>query len=120
LVVVLGALAFGLTACSLPVSLGGGQVWIIEVENTSDAPARLAVAEDGLPRGDIVGTANPESVPAGETVEVTFTVPPGEGWAIFVNAVPVLVAQDFSVGEDGRLRLHIFVRPDGSSTVAIG
>ena len=44
------------------------------------------------------------TVAPGETVDVTFTVPPGEGWAIFVNPGPQL----------GPLILAIDVPPDAS------
>ncbi len=40
--------------------------------------------------GRLVGTATPNVVPPGATVEVTFLVPAKEtGWAIFVNPGPI-------------------------------
>jgi hypothetical protein len=66
----------------------GGRVWVLEVVNRSARPATLVVAEDEATMGDTVGTATPSVVPPGATVLVTFGVPPGEAWAIFVNPRP--------------------------------
>jgi hypothetical protein len=68
----------------------GGQTHVITVVNESPRPALLVVAEvteDGI-AGRLVGIASPGVVPAGATVDVTFGLPPGEGWAIFINPGP--------------------------------
>ena len=66
----------------------GGRVWVLEVVNRSARPATLVVAADDRVIGETVGTATPSVVPPGATVRVAFGVPPGRGWAIFVNAGP--------------------------------
>jgi hypothetical protein len=71
-----------------PVPLGGRR-WVLPVTNHSPRPATLIVAEDGpFGAGRAVGTVTPSVVLPGATVEVTFGVPPGTGWAIFVNPGP--------------------------------
>jgi hypothetical protein len=116
---------FGLVACGGTLSnLGGSRQWIIVVQNDRDAPARLMVAEDELRIGDQVGTAKPATVAPRTTMEVTFTVPSGQGpWAIFVNPGPVLgpliLAGDVPIGAAGRLPLTILIGADGSQAVAV-
>jgi hypothetical protein len=66
----------------------GGQNVVITVINESPRPALLVVAEvteDGL-AGRQVGVASPGVVPAGATVDVVFSLPSGDAWAIFINA----------------------------------
>ena len=76
-------IAWLLTACGVVnVAPPGSREWRITVENLDAAPARLMVAKDESPIGELVGTAEPATVPAGATQEVVFTVPPGAGWAI--------------------------------------
>ena len=62
--------------------------WTVTVWNRSSEPATLFVAEeneDGL-MGPLVGSATPNVVPPGTTVQVTFLLPAkGTDWAIFVN-----------------------------------
>jgi hypothetical protein len=89
----------------------GGRTWTIKVINRSPRPATLVVAIDGLGAGRVVGTANPGVVPPGTTVDVVFGVPPGDGWAIFVNPGPnmgplllptdVPLADLIEIGADG-------------------
>ena len=76
----------------LPEAGPGGRPWKITVSNNSTQPARLFVAEEteqGL-LGQLVGSATPNVVPPGKTVEVTFLVPATGlgGWSIFVNPGP--------------------------------
>lgn len=68
----------------------GGRAWVVTVTNKSPRPATLVVAEEtGMgTAGRMVGTANPSVVAAGATVDVTFGLPAGFGWAIFVNPRP--------------------------------
>jgi len=61
--------------------------WTVTVDNRSSEPATLFVAGDGL---ELVGSATPNVVPAGTTVQVTFLFPAegaGDGW-IHVNPRP--------------------------------
>ena len=102
----------------------GSRVWIIPVDNMSGRPAVLAVAKDGSPMGDIVGTAQPAVVPAHQKVDVIFTVPPDrQGWAIFVNPSPTLGAligaSDVPPGASGRLPLSISVDDAGNPAVTV-
>ena len=74
--------------------------------------------------GKLVGTAQPASIPAGATVDVTFTVPPdGQGWAIFVNPTPTLGsligAIDVPPGVSGRLPLTITINEQGDPSVEV-
>ena len=101
-----------------PLPEPGARRWIITVENLSAQPAALFVAEDESPMGRSVGTVVPNSVPAGATQDVVFTVPPGLGWAIFVNPGPnlgpLIIAQDVPPGVSGKLPITIGIGPDGS------
>ena len=65
--------------------LAGWRQFIVTVENRSPRPATLVVAEDRLPIEEPTGTAEPGVVPPGATMDVTLGIPPGQGWAIFVN-----------------------------------
>jgi Kelch motif protein len=59
--------------------------WTVTVDNQSSEPATLFVAGDGL---ELVGSATPNVVPGGTTVEVTFLFPAiDDGW-IYVNPRP--------------------------------
>jgi hypothetical protein len=58
--------------------------WTVTVDNRSSEPAALFVANDAL---QLVGSATPNVVPAGATMEVTFLFPIDGGW-IYVNPVP--------------------------------
>jgi hypothetical protein len=55
------------------------QRWTVTVDNRSSAPATLWVTDGG---GELrlVGSANPNVVPAGASVKVTFLVPADGGW----------------------------------------
>ncbi len=65
--------------------------WIVTVDNNSSKPAALFVAEeDGHGGLRLVGSATPNVVPGGATVNVTFRFPAKggpDGW-IYVNARP--------------------------------
>ena len=59
--------------------------WTVTVDNRNSEPAKLFVAGDGL---ELVGSATPNVVPAGATVQVTFLFPANfDGW-IHVNPRP--------------------------------
>lgn len=101
----------------------GSREWIIEVDNQSGQPARLMVAEDTQPVGDLVGTADPPQVPPGTKQDVVFTVPPGQTWAIFVNPSaqrgPLILAMDVPADAQGALPLSIVVGPNGDPSVGV-
>ena len=72
-----------------------GRPWKIRVSNNSSQPARLFVAEENQqgPQGRLVGSATPDVVRPGTTVEVTFLVPATDvgGWSIYVDTGPETV-----------------------------
>jgi len=59
----------------------------------------------------------PATVPPGATQEVVFTVPPGDGWAIFVNPSPLngplILASDVPAEFTGALPLEIAIGAEG-------
>src|SRR5688572_8989240 len=101
----------------------GSREWIISVDNQSAQPARLMVAEDTAPVGDLVGTANPAQIPPGTQQDVVFKVPPGQTWAIFVNPSPqlgpLILARDVPADAHGRLPLSIIVQANGDPSVGV-
>ena len=107
-----------------PAMPAGSREWIIEVDNQSAQPARLMVAEDTVPVGDVVGTADPAQVPPNTKQDVVFAVPPGQTWAIFVNPSPqrgpLILAMDVPPDAQGRLPVSIIVSPNGDPGAALG
>ena len=76
--------------------------WTVTVENTSSEPAALFVANDTL---QLVGSATPNVVPAGATVEVILLFPVDGGW-IYVNPRPGEgggLVNDDDIGIPGRI-----------------
>ena len=71
--------------------------WTVTVDNRSSEPAALFVADDTL---RLVGSATPNVVPAGATMEVTFLFPV-DGGGIYVNPRPgdgaLVVAADIGI-----------------------
>jgi hypothetical protein len=118
-------IALTLTGCGmLPVDPlnPGARRWIIPVENRSNLPVFVSVAEDTSPVGEPRGTAQPNTIPPKATIDVVFTVPPGGlDWAIFVNPGPnrgpLITARDVPPGRAGRLPVKIFVGADGEPFV---
>ena len=115
-----------LTGCAgifEPAMPAGSREWVISVENMSAEPARLFVAEDEAPMGQAVGTAVPNTVAPGATELVTFTVPPKQGWAIFVNPSPelgpLILARDVPLNARGALPLTITVDRNGTLMVSV-
>ena len=111
---------------ALPAELAmpaGSREWLISVQNCSSMPAELSVAEDTVPVGESVGTVEPSSVPSKTTRDVVFTVPPGEGWAIFVNPNaergPLILATDVPPDAAGRLPVSIHIGPNGELAVSV-
>ena len=122
--VVTVALVIGACDVAAQIPRPGSRVWVIPVQNLAGRPAVLAVAEDESPMGDLVGTAQPGIVPAGQTVDVTFTVPAEQqGWAIFVNPTPnvgaLIGSRDVPPGVSGRLPLTIMVDAQGNPSVSV-
>jgi hypothetical protein len=60
------------------------QSWAVTVDNQSTEPAAIFVADDTL---RLIGSATPNVVPAGATMEVTFLFPV-DGGGIYVNPRP--------------------------------
>lgn len=112
----------GLLPGDPPMPLGSRE-WIIPVDNQSAEAARLMVAEDTMPVGDLVGTASPPQVPPGTKQDVVFKVPPGRTWAVFVNPSPLrgplILARDVPADAQGRLPLTIVIGPNGDSSVGV-
>ena len=83
--------------------------WTVTVDNKSSEPATLVVADD---ESRLVGSATPNVVPAGATVQVTFLFPADEDGWIDVNRRPGqgggLVNAD-QIGIPGK----ILIREDG-------
>lgn len=102
----------------------GSRIWVIPVANESNLPAVLAVAKFEGPMGEAVGRADPATVPPGATIDVTFTVPAGQGWAIFVNPGPnggaLITSSDVPLHRNGRLPLTISVDAQGNPSVSGG
>jgi len=105
-----------------PGPLPGGRRWIIAVNNQSAQPTSLLVAVDGAPGpatniGPTVGRATPSTVPPHGVMEVTFDVPAGGGWAIFVNpdphGGPLILASDIPANAVGKLPITIHVDVNG-------
>ena len=82
----------------------------------------LFVAKDGPAMGEAVGTADPATIPPGATRDVVFTVPPGDGWAIFVNPAPttgaLIGAHDVPPDRAGKLPLEISIDANGQPGVS--
>jgi hypothetical protein len=98
--------------------------WIIPVDNQSDRPAIVAVAMDEASMGDLVGRADPNTIPPRTRLDVAFTVPAtGLDWAIFVNPGPnrgpLILARDVPPGRAGRLPIKIGVGADGQPFVEV-
>ncbi len=97
----------------LPAAAGpvppNARSWTVTVDNRSSEPATLFVAGDGL---ELVGSATPNVVPAGTTVQVTFLFPADDDGWIHVNPRPGdgggLVNAD-QIGIPGK----ILIREDG-------
>jgi len=123
-------LVLALTGCGTglipgdPAIPAGARQWIITVENESAAPAVLMVAEDTMPIGEQVGSAEPARVPPNTTVDVTFIVPPGQTWAIFVNPSPrrgpLILAMDVPPDATGRLPVSINIDAAGNPSASLG
>lgn len=100
-----------------PMLQPGSRQWIISVAHQSGQDARLFVAEDGPQMGDAVGRSEPSTVPPNTTVDVIFTVPPGDGWAIFVNPGgdrgPLILASDVPPNVSGKLPVTILISANG-------
>jgi hypothetical protein len=106
-----------------PMLEPGSRQWIIPVQNESARQAVLLIAEDAPSMGDVVGRVEPSTVPPNTTLDVVFTVPPGDGWAIFVNPGPdrgsLIGAADVPPDAEGRLPVTIIIAANGDPGAAI-
>jgi hypothetical protein len=96
-------------------------VLTIPVQNTSGQAAELFVARDTQPMEFLVGTVEPSNVGPGLTENVSFSVPAGENWAIFVNPSqnrgPLIAASDIPPDASGALPIEIIIDQFGSPGV---
>jgi hypothetical protein len=97
------------------------RVLTIPVQNTSGQAVELFVARDTQPVEVLVGTVEPSTVGPGITEDVTFTVPAGEDWAIFVNPGPdrgaLIASYDIPPDASGELPIEIIIDQFGSPGV---
>jgi len=121
-------IAVGLARCDNASFIGqaraGWRQFIVTVENQSPRPARLVVAEDRSPIGEPTGTAEPGVVAPGVTVDVNLGIPPGQGWAIFVNPGdpgmgPLVTAHDVPPGAIGRMPFKVQIDLRGQVSAAV-
>jgi hypothetical protein len=112
-------------ACPMPgpaIMPPGSRQLVVSVENESERRALLFVAQDEGTMGDLVGSAAPAMLAAGMTSNVVFTVPPGQGWAIFVNPTrgtgPLVTVQDVPGDASGHVPFTIRI-VDGLPMVAM-
>jgi hypothetical protein len=115
-----------ISACGFTVlgdAVPGGRTWVVTVNNRSAQPAAIFVAEDESPMGALVGRVDPNQVPALAVVDVTITVPPGRGWAVFVNPGPnlgaLIGAGDVPPAAVGKLPITIEVGETGEPSVTV-
>ena len=101
----------------------GSRRLVIHVNNMTKAPIDLLVGEDGAPMGKVVGTAQPSTIPAMTGQDVTFTVPAGEDWAIFIDPDPsddgLISARDVSPTATGAIPFTIWV-DEGVEPLVVG
>jgi hypothetical protein len=127
----IGLVVVATTACGIdlwsPAPEPGSREWLIRVDNQSRQEARLVIAEThpgtGQTTGVTVGRVEPSIVPAMTSMDVTFTVPPGDGWAIFVNPEqghgPVIQAVEVPRDAVGELPISIGVFQDATPGMLI-
>jgi hypothetical protein len=117
-------LAAQVAACGfVDVTPPGSRQLVITVQNLTQAPVGLFVAEDGSPMGQEVGTADPSTIPPGMGRQVVFTVPPDQQWAIFVDPGPddggLISARDVPPNANGALPFTIWV-DKGVEPIVVG
>jgi hypothetical protein len=109
------ALAGLVTACALvePAPPAGTALLQFQVSNQSAAPAEVAVHTRGR---ELVGAAQPATVPPRSTVVVSFFVPIAGEWAIFANGGELMGSVDVR----GRLgpRNDIGITIDGTGSLS--
>jgi hypothetical protein len=109
------ALAGLVTACALvePAPPAGTAMLQFQVSNQSAQPAEVAVRVGGR---ELVGAAQPATVPPRATVVVSFYVPISGEWAIFTNGGELMGSRDVR----GRLgaRNDIGITIDGTGSLS--
>ena len=116
-------LALALAGCESESLAGPPAEWrslVVTVGNASPWPATLMVGETGETApitGQPVGIAVPGVVAPGVTTDVTFGVPPGRDWAIFVNPgpgqEPLVTATDVPADAVGEMPFSLDIAEDG-------
>lgn len=117
--------AFALAGCESEGLAGPPAEWrslVVTVGNASPWPATLMVGETGPIMGRPVGIAVPDVVPPGDTTDVTFGVPSGRNWAIFVNPgpgqEPLVTATDVPLDAVGEMPFSLGIAEDGGLGVS--
>jgi hypothetical protein len=97
----------------------GSRRLVITVWNLSGQPAIVEVAQDGPTKGEIVGRVNPNPVPPGPT-DVSFDLPPGGGWAVWVNPGPdrgpLFSSSDIPASASGKAPFTIQIEANGEAS----
>ena len=102
-----------------PQMPAGSRQLVISVQNGSSRPvpvfvASMGVSEPGgqVPATAVRGLAQPGIVPPMTTVQVVFTVPPTNDWAIYANGGELIGPADVG-GHAGKLPIAIVISADG-------
>ena len=83
----------------------------MEVANHAGRPATLVVASQGNV-ANVVGSAEPSVVPPGQTMTVSFFVPPSGQWAIWANGGELMGSGDLK-GKRGNVPMGIDIDQNG-------
>jgi hypothetical protein len=96
-------------------------MFLVTVNNQSGRLARLVIGSDGMYDGQPTGTVDPSVLPPGITENVVLVIPPGIGWAIYVNPSPdrgpSITWRDVPPDASGQMPFSIVVteRGDGAA-----
>jgi len=117
--------AFALAGCEsggFAGSPAGSRSLVVTVENASPWDATFMVGETVPITGRPVGTAVPEVVPPGVTADVTFHVPAGLNWSIYVNPgpgqEPQVTASDIPPDAAGKMPFSLGIAENGALGVS--
>ena len=99
-------------ACQfVPPQLRGNDLIVMEVKNGAPRPLALVVATMS-DESEVVGSAEPAVVPAGQTMMVNFFVPRSGEWAIWANGGQLMGEPDLR-GRRGTVPMGIEVDSNG-------